>query len=173
MPQYKEHKNVRVSQKNILSGIRHAEIMGKHRLERQVNVVGPNVRPPKLTEKQIEREKQFHETVSSKNKLDYKKAAENEFMAEASDMRGKKQSKVFRGNRVYEWNPKRDFRPDAVGYVQGGGAFKGGFINEALGKNPKGYIPNIGHQKGKVCCGGETMHNVNPFSIKLRVKPTV
>ena len=161
----------RLSQANVLKGIRHSEIKGKHRQERHVNVVGSNVKAPDLNQKQKKLDTDRDLEVKGGSEIDHKKTAENEFMSSNSDMRGKQKSVVFRGNRVYDWSPARDFRPDAVGYVQGGGAFMGGFINQALEKKARsGYMKPMGHAKQGVGHHGEAMRNVNPFSINLRVK---
>jgi len=161
---------VRITQKNVLSGIRFAEIQGKHRAELRVNVVGSNIKAPDLSKKHIKLDADQDIEVKGSSQIDDKLTAENEFMASNSDMRGKKSSTVYRGNRVYEWNPARDFRPDAVGDTQRGGAFKGGFINEANQKARKGYAPPQGHIRKGVGHAGEGIRNVNPFSINLRVK---
>ncbi len=164
------NKNIRITQKNVLMGINHAETRGKHKLEKNVNVVGPNVRTADLTNRNYRMDLN-PDDIENDVGLDYKKVAENEFMAESSDMRGYKNAKTYRGSTVYEWNPARDFRPDAVGYIQGAGAFQGGFVNEALKRSRKGYAPAMGHQQSGIAYSNETVKNVNPFSIKLNVSP--
>jgi hypothetical protein len=165
-------KAVRITQANILKGVRHSEIKGKHRQERHVNVVGSNVKPLGMLSKNKKLLVDSELDISTGSPIDPKRTAHNEFMARSSDMRGKQTSTVFRGQRVYNWSPERDFRPDAVGYVQGGGAFAGGFVNEALAKKARsGYFRPMGHAKRGVSHGGEGLRNVNPFSINLRVKP--
>lgn len=167
-----KQSSIRITQANVLKGVRHSQIKGKHRQERHVNVVGSNVKPPGLLSRNKKLLVESELDIKTGRQIDVKKIAENEFMSRSSDMRGKQTSKVFRGQRVYNWSPARDFRPDAVGYVQGGGAFAGGFINEALAKKARtGYTKPMGHAKRGVAHGGEGMRNVNPFSINLRVKP--
>ncbi len=162
--------NIRITQKNVLMGINHAETRGFHRLEKNVNVVGPNVRANDLTQTNYRLE-QNNDDIHNDVIIDYKKTAENEFMAESNQMRGMRTANTYRGSTVYEWNPARDFRADAVGFIQGGGAFQGGFVNEALKKSYGGYAPGIGHQKTGVAYSNEGLRNVNPFSIKLNVTP--
>ena len=160
-----------VTQKNVLKGINWAEVKGKHRLEKDPNVslvITPSTKR-KAGPILLETDRDLESETGSI--IDEKKTSQNEFMASNSDMRGHQSARVFRGNRVYRWSPSRDFRPDAVGDVVRGGAFKGGFVNEALQKSYKGYAPHMGHQKKGLAINGETLKNVNPFSINLRVKP--
>ena len=116
---------VRLTQKQVLSGINHSRVYGKHKLEKSVNVVGPNVRARDLNKKGKLLDTESDLAVQKGEALDITRTAENEFMASSSDMRGKQKSKTFRGARTYDWQPTRDFRPDAVGDVRDGGAFKG------------------------------------------------
>ena len=163
----------RLTQKQVLMGINRSRVMGRHKLEKNgnVNVVGSNVKAPDLNKKGQRLDTERDLEVKKGAELDLKRTAENEFMASSSDMRGKQTSKTFRGARVYDWSPTRDFRPDAVGDVRDGGAFTGGFINEANQRARKGYAVPQGHIKKGVGHGGEGINNVNPFSINLRVKP--
>jgi hypothetical protein len=166
------HHNTRITQGNLLRGIRYAEIHGKHKHERHVNVVGSNVHAPDMTKEvqKLDADTDIDPEVKGRSQINPEKTAENEFMATNPDMRGKQQARVFRGNRVYEWKPSRDFRPDAVGDVQRGGAFKGGFRNEANQKARRGYAQHIGHQRGGLAPDLEGLRNVNPFSVKLKVR---
>ena len=161
----------RLTQKQVLAGINRSRVMGRHKLERNVNVIGANVKAPDLNKKGQRLDTERDIEVKKGAELDLKRTAENEFLAGASDMRGKQASKTFRGVRVYDWSPTRDFRPDAVGDVRDGGAFTGGFINEANQRARKGYAVPQGHIRKGVGHGGEGLNNVNPFSINLRVKP--
>ena len=162
---------VRLTQKQVLSGINHSRVYGKHKLEKSVNVVGPNVRARDLNKKGKLLDTESDLAVQKGEALDITRTAENEFMASSSDMRGKQKSKTFRGARTYDWQPTRDFRPDAVGDVRDGGAFKGGFLNESNQKARKGYASAQGSIRKGVGHGGEGLNNVNPFAVTLRVKP--
>lgn len=164
---------INVTTKNVLKGINHAEVKGRHKLEKAGPVVlARNPTVPDLKKKHLRLDADKDVEIKGGVEIDEKKTSQNEFLASNSDMRGKQSTKVFRGNRVYNWDPRRDFRPDAVGDITQGGAFKGGFINESLQKARKGYAPHIGHQKKGLAMHGETLKNVNPFSINLRVKPS-
>tara|TARA_Y100001973_G_C5128116_1_gene296281 strand:+ start:304 stop:864 length:561 start_codon:yes stop_codon:yes gene_type:complete len=169
---------IKVTNANVLKGIRHAEIKGRHKLEKAgPSVMGRNVHAPDLKNKHLKLDEQRMETLDDQqggSEIDYKKTAENEFMASNPDLRGKngkRTVKTFRGHsaREFRWDPKT-LRPDHVGDVQRGGAFKGGFVNEALKKAYKGYAAPQGHIRKGVGHGGEAIKNVNPFSIKIPIK---
>ena len=169
---------VKVTNANVLKGIRHSEVKGRHKLEKAgPSVMGRNIHAPDLKNKHLKLDEQRMETLDDKtggSEIDYKKTAENEFMASNPDLRGKngkRKVKMFRGHssREYQWDPK-SLRPDRVGDVQRGGAFKGGFVNEALKKAYKGYAVPQGHIRKGVGHGGEAVKNVNPFSIKIPIK---
>ena len=164
---------INVTTKNVLRGINWAEVKGRHKLEKAgPTILARNPHVPDLKKKHLKLDTEKDMDVRGGVEIDEKKTAQNEFLASNSDMRGKQATKVFRGNRVYNWDPRRDFRPDAVGDVRQGGAFKGGFLNESLQKARKGYAPHIGHQKKGLAINGETLRNVNPFSVSLRVRPS-
>lgn len=164
----------RIKQKDVIKGISKTRIMGRHRLERNVNVVGANVKTPSLVKKNIKLDAEIQNEPKSA-RVDTKKTAENEFMAKSSDMRGKKKGNSFRGKQVYDWSPARDFRPDAVGGLTAeSGAFTGGFVNQSLMKQGNNaYVQQAGYQKGslkKTLAQGETLERVNPFAVSIRVK---
>ena len=177
---YDSDKKCKVTNANVLKGIRHSEVKGRHKLEKEgPSVNGENVNTPDLKNKHLKLDEQRMETLDDQvggSEIDYKKTAENEFMASNPDLRGKngkRNVKTFRGHnaREYKWDPK-SLTPERVGDVRRGGAFKGGFVNEALSKAYKGYALPQGHIRKGVGHGGEAIKNVNPFSIKLAVRST-
>ena len=172
----------RISQTDVLKGINHSVTSGHHALNNaNVNGIGPN--PPIKQHRRIvnsldvidehEGDDPDHQ-FATQAKFTQQQSAENKFLAENHTMSGFRTAKTYRGNSVYPWNPA-DFRPSMVGDVAKGGAFKGGFVAEALQMNPGGYSGQLGTSLGNPLAGvnkeGIAVRGVNPFPITLPTRP--
>ena len=133
----------KINQGNLFSGIRKAEIYGRHRLEQYKIYEGQN-------SLKVKKE-------GGKSKLNQKSVEDAEFGANNVDRRGLRNKLEFRGHMPVRWMPDKDFKREAVGYSDDGGAFKGGEDgNKKGGKKDYSQSFGVAGKKG-----------LNPFPIKV------
>lgn len=134
----------KINQGNLYSGIRKAEIYGRHRLEQYKMYEGS-------TSLKVKRE-------GGSAKLNQKAVEDAEFGANNVDRRGLRNKLEFRGHLPVRWMPSKDFVKETSGYSDKGGAFKGGEDgNKMGGKKDYSQAFGVAGKKGKI----------NPFPIKV------
>ncbi len=134
----------KITPENLYSGIRRAEIHGRHRLEQH------NVYTRKQTLKPARNNKNL-------SKLNPRAVEDAEFGANNTDRRGLRSKMEFRGHAPVRWMPEKDYRPEMSGYTADRGAFQGGRDGTTKGK--RGDYSQAFGVSGK---RGE----INPFPIK-------
>ena len=134
----------KINQGNLFSGIRKAEIYGRHRLEQFEVYQGKHSLKVKKNE--------------GESKLNQKSVEDAEFGSNNVDRRGNRSNLEFRGHLPVRWSPDKDFKPEAVGYGADGGAYKGG-----SGDNKKGDKKDYSQAFG---VAGKK-DKINPFPIKV------
>lgn len=136
----------KITQNDLMSGIRKTEIHGKHKYE-QYHI---NTRSSTLKYRQENRG----------GKINQRTTEEGQYLANNVDMRGKQTSLNFRGDAPVRWMPEKDFQESTSGYADGG-AFNGGEAgNKAGGKGD--YSQSFG-----VVNKIKNPNKINPFPIKI------
>ncbi len=134
----------KINQGNLYSGIRKAEIYGRHRLEQYKMYEGATSLKVKKDE--------------GSSKLNQKAVEDAEFGANNTDRRGLRDKLTFRGHMPVRWMPDKDFVKETSGYSADGGAYKGGQDgNKKGGKKDYSQSFGVAGKKGKI----------NPFPIKV------
>jgi hypothetical protein len=153
-----------ISNQQIARGINRSATRGYHNLNnKNVNVIAgnPSVHFDKHKKKQ-------HERIP--NQI----AEDGLWYAQNNRMGGFRTAPTFEGTRPtnYKLSYERDFRPVMVGDVHAGGAFMGGFTEDALIKpRDKDYPEPMGKPLTQVNENGNALKQVEPFPIRLMVKP--
>ena len=136
----------KISQNNLMTGIRKTEIHGRHKYE-QYNI---NTSSKKLKFK----------AENKGGRINQRTTEEGQYLANNVDMRGKQTSLDFRGDAPVRWMPEKDFQEATSGYADGG-AFNGGESgNKKGGKGD--YSQSFGNVN-KI----RNPNKVNPFGIKI------
>ena len=138
----------KITPAQLFSGIRRAEIHGRHRLE-QHNV---------YTRKQSLKTR--NPKMKNMSKLNPRAVEDAEFGANTVDRRGLRSKMEFRGQTPVRWMPEKDYRPDMSGFTDDRGAFQGGRDGTKKG-GKKDYSQAFGVSGKK--------DQINPFPIKSNV----
>ena len=139
----------KITSANLFTGIRRAEIHGRHRLEQH----NTHTRKHHL--------KTRNPKMKNLSKLNPRAVEDAEFGANSVDRRGLRDKLEYRGKAPVRWMPEKDYRPDMSGYTDDRGAFQGGRDGVKKG-GKKDYAQAFGVSGKK----GE----INPFPIKSSAK---
>ena len=153
----------RISINDIADGVNRAATHGYHNLNnKMVAVVGGN---PPITHHEPE-------TYKGPALIGRQVMEDGEWLYENNRMAGFRTARRFDGTQPVNAHLafERDMRPNMVGDVQAGGAFKGGFLDDTLAKpKAKDYPEAMGEPLIDIVPSGVALEQVNPFPIRLNV----